>query len=327
MSKAVYLFDSNAKLIKKGSLTYDEDTLKYTFSLNEAYITQGNIEVDELCIVVPDAMLNKDNAGVFGSFVSPVRNPLGLIPGDWETRTIIDGAVETTYLNCAIFPLDLAYYTYVAGRYGFAIGLVDSTTGSIKKTPADSYVVQNGIDNFTENNLTPSDYDNLLTAITNLTSTLGGGLSTAQDDINTLEATVIILEADKHEHSALVGTAAEIAAGIDKDTEVYTMAKTQEVVAANSVDDKAYTDTEVAKIVGGTYIADKATGDKDGNDIVATYETKSNATAERATKANLAGGNNFEGNQSVNGTINAEGIVVGNASIASQLFKKQHKNC
>ena len=58
----------------------------------------------------------------------------------------------------------------------------------------------------------------LLTAITNLTSTLGGGLSTAQDDINTLEATVIILEADKHEHSALVGTAAEIAAGIDKNT-------------------------------------------------------------------------------------------------------------
>ena len=99
--------------------------------------------------------------------------------------------------------LDLAYYTYVAGRYGFAIGLVDSTTGAIQKTPYDSYVVQNGVDNFTENNLTPSDYDNLLTAITNLTSTLGGGLSTAQDDINTLEATAILKPTN--EHSALVG--------------------------------------------------------------------------------------------------------------------------
>ena len=91
-----------------------------------------------------------------------------------------------------------------------------------------------------------------------------------------MEATVIILEADKHEHSALVGTAAEIAAGIDKDTEVYTMAKTQEVVAANSVDDKAYTDTEVAKIVGGTYIADNATKDADGNVISETYEKVAN---------------------------------------------------
>ena len=32
MSKAVYLFDSNARLIKKGSLTYDSDTLKYTLA-------------------------------------------------------------------------------------------------------------------------------------------------------------------------------------------------------------------------------------------------------------------------------------------------------
>ena len=37
MSKAVYLFDSNAKLLKKGSLTYDSDTLKYTFSATGIY--------------------------------------------------------------------------------------------------------------------------------------------------------------------------------------------------------------------------------------------------------------------------------------------------
>lgn len=229
MSKAVYLFDSNAKLLKKGSLTYDDVTLKYTFSATEAYITQGSIEVDELCIVVPDTMFTKANTGIFGSFVSPVRNPLGLVPGEWEARTIIDGATETTYLNCAIFALDLAFYTYVAGRYGFAIGFVDSTTGAIDKTPYDSYTVQNGVDNFTENNLTASDYDNLLTAITNLTSTIGGNVSQLLSDVATLKATAITLETGKHEFSAIVGVWNETTS---KDTPIYSKLKVDEIDTA-----------------------------------------------------------------------------------------------
>ncbi|MCK9575890.1 MAG: hypothetical protein M0R51_08095, partial [Clostridia bacterium] len=181
MAKAIYVFDSDAKLVKKGSIVYDEETEKYTFSTTEAYITQGSIGVDEICIVIPDTFLDKTLYGVFASFISPVRNPLGLIPGSWESRVIIEDEVETTYVNCAIFSLDLAYYTYVAGRYAFAIGFMSATLGTIKKTPYDAYIVQNGVDNFTENNLTPSDYDNLLTAITNLTSGFGGRISVLED--------------------------------------------------------------------------------------------------------------------------------------------------
>ncbi|MCK9576855.1 MAG: hypothetical protein M0R51_13200, partial [Clostridia bacterium] len=178
MSIAVYFYDLSAKLIKQGSLTVSTTEPHYTFSETEVSIQQGDIGSHTIMAVFPDGMFTAGNTGIYASFVAPNGNSNKLIPGEYQTSYIAGYPIsgETTFVNCALFVLDTAFYTYVAGRYLFAVGMVDSTTGPIKKTALGNYIVDNGIDNFDENSLTASDYDNLLTAITNLTAGFGADI-------------------------------------------------------------------------------------------------------------------------------------------------------
>jgi len=135
---------------------------------------------------------------------------------------------------------------------------------------------------------------------------------------NALADAIANLGVNKHEHSAIVGGTSEM---VDKDTDVYSKLKTDEtfetITDADAHKNRIDNPHAVTKEQVGLGNADNT------SDINKPVSTAQQAALNE--KADLAGGNTFEGNQVINGTINAEGITVVNASITSQLNKNNTK--
>ena len=126
------------------------------------------------------------------------------------------------------------------------------------------------------------------------------------------------LTVNKLEHSAIVGGASET---VDKDTKIYSKLKTDE-----TFETIADADAHKNRVDNPHSVTKDQVGLGHANNTADINKPVSIAQqAALDDKVNLAGGNIFQGNQVIDGSINAVGIVVNNASIISRLYKNNTK--
>ena len=179
-TRAIYFYNANRQLTKRGSLTYNSGTNKYTYSASEPNINKDQIGTVQLAVALPLGTLSG------GTPFMTVRTtkgyltaPLVMSAASWN---IIVDTVETQY-QVFYLTLGIVSTTFVAGVNAFMVGYL----GNGVFTPLDgsTYTVHDGVGVYEE--LDTDKYEEIYTLIQANFVDLAGRLTQAESDIDDLE--------------------------------------------------------------------------------------------------------------------------------------------
>jgi hypothetical protein len=156
---AGYIYDSNKKLIKKGELTYDSGTGKYTLLDDLPTINQGDTDVVRIMALCPSGTF-ADGMSPYITIESSKGWSSGFLTATKANFTVIDGSDETTYQS-AYFDLNVIGATYHAGVHMFVMGWLGN--GSRDNLELSKYTVEDGINDY--DNIEADTYQNIFNSI------------------------------------------------------------------------------------------------------------------------------------------------------------------
>jgi hypothetical protein len=175
-TRAIYFYNANRQLTKRGSLTYNSGTDKYTYSASEPNINKDQIGTVQLAVALP---LGTFSGGTPFMTVRTTKGyltaPLVMSAASWD---IIVDTVETKY-QVFYLTLGIVSTTFVAGVNAFMVGYIGN--GTFTPLDGSTYTVHDGVGVYEE--LDADKYEEIYTLIQANFVDLAGRLTQAESDI------------------------------------------------------------------------------------------------------------------------------------------------